>query len=71
MAAKGNKVRLIKVDFPEPETPVTQVIMPKGMVKSTFLRLCPLAPESLITSSGRGDWVRCLGTAIFNLPERY
>ena len=36
VAASGSNVRLISVDLPEPETPVTQVIMPSGMVKSTF-----------------------------------
>ena len=71
VAASGNRVRLIKVDLPEPETPVTQVITPKGIVKSTFCKLCPDAPISLICSSGLGGLTRSLGTAIFNLPERY
>ena len=31
-------------DFPLPETPVTQVSVPRGIVKFTFLRLWPLAP---------------------------
>ena len=31
-------------DFPLPETPVTHVSVPRGTVKFTFLRLCPLAP---------------------------
>ena len=33
-----------KVDFPLPDTPVTQVKVPIGIFKSTFLRLLPVAP---------------------------
>jgi ABC-type uncharacterized transport system YnjBCD ATPase subunit len=32
-------VSLIKVDFPEPETPVTQVNTPTGIDKSTLFKL--------------------------------
>ena len=38
------KVCKIRVDFPLPETPVTQVKVPTGIFKWTFLRLFPLAP---------------------------
>jgi hypothetical protein len=31
-------------DFPEPETPVTQVNTPTGMDKSTLFKLLPVAP---------------------------
>ena len=43
------KVSLIKVDLPEPDTPVTQVKRPMGMVKSTLRRLLPRAPNNSIT----------------------
>ena len=46
----GYKVWLIKVDFPEPETPVTHINFPKGSFKSTSLRLLPEHPEILIDS---------------------
>ena len=44
VAANGNKVPLINVDLPEPDTPVTQVITPKGISSVTFFKLLPLAP---------------------------
>ena len=70
LAAMGYKVLLIRVDLPEPETPVTQVIRPIGMVKLTFCRLLPLAPRMrscLAGFCGR----RRVGTAIPSLPDRY
>ncbi|MNJ46499.1 hypothetical protein D3C77_416300 [compost metagenome] len=61
---------LIRVDLPEPETPVTQVSRPIGMSRSTFCRLLPRAPLSLSESFLlRG--VRLAGTAIFTRPDRY
>ena len=44
----GKSVWLIRVDFPEPETPVTLTIFPRGISKSIFLRLFPEHPKSLI-----------------------
>jgi len=44
----GYNVSFISVDFPLPETPVTQIIFPKRIVKSTFLRLLPVAPFKTI-----------------------
>ena len=35
----------IKVDFPLPETPVTQVKVPNGIFRSTFCKLFPVAPS--------------------------
>ena len=32
------------MDFPEPETPVTQVKGPNGIFKLTFFKLFPVAP---------------------------
>ncbi len=57
MAAKGISVRLIKVDLPEPDTPVIQVKVPIGIVKSTSCKLLPVAPFSSI----------CIGTIFFAL----
>ncbi|MNS53761.1 hypothetical protein D3C72_865260 [compost metagenome] len=34
------------MDFPLPETPVTQIILPKGNSIETFFRLFPVAPVS-------------------------
>ena len=34
----------IKVDFPLPETPVTQENVPKGIFKFTLFKLLPVAP---------------------------
>src|SRR3972149_6441566 len=42
------KVSLIRVDLPEPETPVTTTNEPRGMCTSFFLRLFPRAQRSLI-----------------------
>ncbi len=35
---------MVKLDLPEPETPVTQVKVPSGMAAVTFLRLLAVAP---------------------------
>src|ERR1700678_431868 len=39
VATARNSVSLIRVDLPEPDTPVTQVINPKGNYGVTFFRL--------------------------------
>jgi hypothetical protein len=61
---------MINVDFPPPDTPVTQVRSPSGIVAEAFFRLLPLAPtiSSLRTGSGvrRG---RKLATS--RAPVRY
>ncbi|MNN52193.1 hypothetical protein D3C81_1668770 [compost metagenome] len=70
VAVIGNRVLLISVDLPEPETPVTQVNSPTGTSRLTFCRLLPRAPFSLSNFFlSRG--VRAAGTAIFLRPERY
>ncbi|MNZ82476.1 hypothetical protein D3C78_1011740 [compost metagenome] len=70
VAASGNRVLLISVDLPEPDTPVTQVSRPIGTSRSTFCRLLPRAPLSLSCSFLlRG--VRLAGTTIFLRPDRY
>ena len=38
----------MRVDFPEPETPVMHVKTPSGRSTSMFLRLCWRAPRILI-----------------------
>ena len=47
LAAMGYKVAFIRVDFPEPDTPVTQVIKPMGKLRLTSCRLLPVAPSNL------------------------
>ena len=44
----GSKVWFIRVDFPEPDTPVTQTNKSKGNSKLMFFKLCPLAFVSFI-----------------------
>src|ERR1035437_3390649 len=40
--------------LPEPETPVMTTSLSRGMVRSTFLRLCSRAPLIMMASSGKG-----------------
>src|SRR5690606_29120577 len=70
LAASANRVSLTRVDLPEPDTPVTQVISPAGISRSTSLRLFPLAPYRRRVIFGFGLW-RLAGTSIFRLPDRY
>ena len=39
-------ISLTRELFPEPDTPVTQVITPRGISTSTFFRLFSLAPRT-------------------------
>ena len=39
-----------RVDLPEPDGPVTTTSLPRGMVTSTFLRLCSRAPRTTMLS---------------------
>ena len=39
-----NRVCNIRVDFPLPDTPVTQVNVPVGILRFTLFKLFPLAP---------------------------
>ena len=60
---------LTSVDFPEPDTPVTDTNSPKGIVTSISLRLFSLAP--LITSWRFGSKARrFFGISIAFRPER-
>ena len=45
-----DRVPCINDDFPLPDTPVTQTIHPRGIDKSTFLKLFPIAPMIFIQS---------------------
>src|SRR3546814_17123791 len=61
---------LIRVDLPEPETPVIAVNSPEEIVRSTSLRLLPDAPSSLSCIFRLGLW-RCFGTSICRFQLRY
>ena len=69
VAAKGYKVRLMRVDFPEPDTPVIQVSKPKGTLRSIPLRLLPEAPFNSSQPAAEGG-CRWLGRAILRCPVR-
>ena len=60
----------ISVDLPEPETPVTQVSSPIGMLRSTPCKLFPVAPRTRSCLSGSG-LPRVAGISIFSFPDRY
>jgi excinuclease ABC subunit A len=59
-----------KIAIPEKRTPVTQVITPRGMVKSTLFRLLPFAPFRTNCLSFLAG-VRFSGIAIFRSPLKY
>ena len=63
---------MISVVLPLPDTPVTQVKVPSGMLAVTFCRLLSVAP---LTVSQRpplaGGSRRTLGIGIWRKPERY
>ena len=69
VAASGYKVPFISVDLPEPDTPVTHVITPTGIFKSTVFRLLPVAPISLRNCLSLA-WCRIAGISIFRLPVK-
>ena len=60
----------INVDLPLPDTPVTQVKLPKGIFKLTLFKLLPVAP---VISRNLPFFANLLflGTSILNLFERY
>ena len=60
---------LIRVDLPEPDTPVTDTKQPSGISTSMPFKLCSRAPRTT-SHSPRGSR-RMAGTAIERLPERY
>ena len=59
-----------KVDFPLPDTPVTQVKLPKGIFKFTLSKLLPVAPvisKNLPFLASR----LLFGISILNLFDKY
>ena len=61
---------LTRVDFPDPDTPVTAMKQPSGNATSTFFRLCSLAPFTTTSRAGEGRR-RIAGTGICRRPVRY
>ncbi len=59
----------MRVDFPDPDTPVTATKHPSGMSTSTFFRLCSRAPRMPRTSAPGSR--RTAGTGIDFLPDKY
>src|SRR5690606_41466607 len=55
LAASAYSVSLIRVDLPEPDTPVIAVNRPAGIDRSTFFRLLPLAPLMRSVNLGRSE----------------
>ena len=60
---------LINVDLPDPDTPVTQVMIPRGKSSVTSFRLLPVAPDRV--SAFPLPLLRCFGMAISRVPLRY
>ena len=58
-----------KVDFPDPETPVTQLNTPSGILTLIFFKLFSVA--FIISIDLPFDFLLFLGTEIFFLPLRY
>ncbi len=64
-----NKISFTSEDFPDPDTPVTQVSVPRGMSTSMPRRLFSAAPRTV--SSFPPPRRRVSGTAIYRFPLRY
>ncbi len=62
------KISFTRELFPEPETPVTQVMTPVGIFTVMFFRLFSLAP---VTVSHPLGCLRSSGTGTCFFPERY
>ena len=60
---------VIKELFPEPDTPVTKVSVPKGIDTSIFFKLFSLAP--LIVIYLPVPFLLFLGTLIYSFPLKY
>ena len=68
LASALYKISFTKEDFPDPDTPVTQVITPSGKSTFMFLRLFSAAPHTLKVPVG---FLLSLGTGITIFLERY
>ena len=60
---------MIRVDLPDPLTPVTAVNSPSGIATSTFFRLLALAPRTTI--SPFRAFRRAAGVLMDRSPRRY
>jgi len=58
-----------KVDFPDPETPVTHVSVPSGKVALIFFKL--LEPASKMHSSFPFPDLLCAGTGMIFFSDKY
>ncbi|GAB1537441.1 hypothetical protein NUACC21_00830 [Scytonema sp. NUACC21] len=58
----------MRVDFPEPETPVTETSLPNGISTSMFLRL--LRRAFLMTKLRPFPSLRVAGVAIARRPDK-
>ena len=75
---RGRRMSLTKVDFPLPETPVTQTNVPRGKWASTLRRLFSRAPVTLSHPSvgpatkarGVRGWFLLTGTRMRSCPLR-
>ena len=68
LARRLYKISFTRELFPEPETPVTQVITPTGIFTEMPLRLFSLAPVTASQPLGCRRWV---GTGTCILPLKY
>ncbi len=64
-----HNISFINELLPEPDTPVMQHNIPRGILTSIFLRLFSLAP--LISINLSSGFLLLSGTSIFFLPLRY
>ena len=65
----GANVSVIKEDLPEPETPVTAIIQPNGMLTSKSARLFCRAPNIVNCLSSEGSTLS-LGRGISLRPDK-
>ncbi len=69
LASERSRMSLTRVDFPDPDTPVTATSRPRGNSASTSWRLCSRAPFT--TRDSPLPRRRTAGTGIDLAPERY
>ena len=68
LASRLYRISLTRELFPDPETPVTQVMTPSGKFTLIFFRLCSFAPTTFSHPVG---FLRSDGTGIFSSPLKY
>ena len=69
LLSAGYKTSLIKVDLPEPDTPVMHVNVPSFTSIPTFLRLCSVTPVNFMENPF--PLRRFSGSAMRSVPARY